>query len=134
MQLRGSRKNSDVNIAARALGQEEGRFHRLGIGIRRDIMNASGHDSPSRSGSVVEANAAGPQDTDSHLSEMAQRLENLSGNEVKQIVDRDGWDGVMQKVHANLDDLRQLQESDPVGWEQFKESQLKAVANLSSAQ
>jgi hypothetical protein len=37
---------------------------------------------------------------------------------------------VLDKVGANLDDLRQLQELDPEGWEQFRDSHMKARMNV----
>ena len=132
--LRPSRRNSDVNLANRALAQEEGRIHRLGITIRRDIMNASPGDSPSRRVSIAPDGSATDQGTDSHISELTRRLWDLPGLEAKQLVERAGWDGVMEKVHANMDDLRLMHESDPVEWEQFRESQMKALANVEGDQ
>ena len=59
----------------------------------------------------------------------ASRMADISGPELRVIVEKDGWEGVMEKMGANLEELQQLQMKDPVGWEQFKESQLAARAN-----
>jgi len=133
MRPRASRHNSDVNLASRALSLEEGRIHRLGQGIRRDIMNApSPGDSHGTSIPVVPGApvAVPPQQTDPHLQDLARKLENISGPELNTILDSGGWTEVMQKVGANMEELRQLQELDPTGWEQFKESQMKARMNV----
>jgi len=133
MRPRSSRHNSDVNLASRALSLEEGRIHRLGQGIRRDIMNAPspadshGTSTPTVSGAPV---AVPPQQTDPHLQDLARKLENISGPELNTILDSGGWTEVMTKVGANMEELRQLQELDPTGWEQFKESQMKARMNV----
>jgi len=133
MKPRFSRHNSDVNLASRALSLEEGRIHRLGQGIRRDIMNVP---SPADSHGLSTPNAPGasatmsPQQTDPHLQDLARKLENISGPELSTILDSGGWTEVMQKVGANMEELRQLQELDPTGWEQFKESQMKARMNV----
>lgn len=126
-----SRHNSDVGIASRALALEEGRIHRLGQKVRRDVLNAPSSRPGSVSGpSGQEVHAQALEAIDPHLAELSDRLENLSGTELQGRLERDGWEGVLKSLGANYEELRQLQERDPVGWEQFKESQLKARANI----
>lgn len=133
MKPRPSRHNSDVNLASRALALEEGRIHRIGQGIRRDLVNAP---DPADSRANAMPNASGAPATiasyvnDPHLQDLARKLENISGPELNTILDSGGWTEVMQKVGANMAELRQLQDLDPTGWEQFKESQMKARMNV----
>ena len=140
-----SRHNSDVSLAARALSLEEGRIHRLGQNLRRDILGTPSTtpgttDNPSQptaggtqaGSSAIGGSVGGIEEdpaTETNLAELGKKMENMSGLELQQIVERDGWSGVMEKIGANMQELRQLQEKDPVGWEQFKESQVKARAN-----
>jgi len=162
------RHNSDVNLASRALGLEEGRIHRLGQGIRRDIMNAPSPTADAHptgtSGSGTEKQPLGADPTQPasnttdrtttsisstspphapsrieeatplspHLADLARKLENFSGPELRAIVDGEGggWNVVMERLGANIEELRQMQEADPVGWRQFQESQMKARANV----
>lgn len=114
------RHNSDVSLASRALSLEEGRIHRLGQNLRREVLDSP---NPSR-----PPTAHGEEDT--RLEALGQRLESISGSDLKTMVQTDGWEEVLRKVGANIDDLRQLQEQDPIGWESFKESQMKARMNL----
>lgn len=65
------------------------------------------------------------------MKALKERLEGISGPELKTLVEHDGWDHALGKIGANLNDLRLLQEEDPQAWEQFKDSQLKARMNVS---
>jgi hypothetical protein len=118
------RKASDVSLASRALAIEEGRIHRLGHKVRQDIIDVPVAVQTSESDAHAEW-APG-----SHMAEIASKVANISGPELRVLMDQEGgWDGVMEKLGANLEELQQLQMKDPQGWEQFKESQLKARAN-----
>ena len=117
------RKASDVSLASRALAIEEGRIHRMGHKVRQDLIDVPVAVQPSESDAHAEW-APG-----SHMAEIASRMADLSGPELKVMVDQGGWEGVMGKMGANLEELQQLQMKDPQGWEQFKESQLTARAN-----
>lgn len=118
----GSRKNSDVSLAGRALALEEGRIHRLGQKVRQDLIETS-----SPSGDKLMDSSAWAEG--SRMDEMVKKMTETSGPELREILERSGWEGVMENLGANLEELKQLQMKDPVGWEQFKESQLKAFAN-----
>jgi hypothetical protein len=108
------RKGSEVSLAGRALSLEEGRLHRLGQEMRRDLI-----DSPTT--------ASAPESE--RIKALGDKLEAISGSELKSIVEHEGWESVLQKVGGNFEELKALQESDPSGWEQFRESQLKARIN-----
>ena len=117
------RKASDVSLASRALAIEEGRIHRLGHKVRQDLIDVPVAVQP------LESDAHAEWAPGSHMAEIASRMADLSGPELKVMVDQGGWEGVMEKMGANLEELQQLQMKDPQGWEQFKESQLTARAN-----
>ncbi|KAK4634668.1 MAP-ous protein 1 [Fulvia fulva] len=120
-----SRHNSDVSLASRALAMEEGHLHRLGQRIRRNVV-----DSP--------ASAVAPEDDSipwkagelQRLRAVKEKLDSISGPELKSVVENRSWDAALQEVGANLQDLRAMQEQDPQGWEQFKEAQMKARMNV----
>lgn len=115
------RHNSGVSLASRALALEEGHIHRLGQHLRRDVLN-----------SPVPSTPPGTQETDDErIRELGERLEAISGVELKEMVARQGWDEALKKVGMGYDDLRRLQEQDPVAWQQFRESQIKARMNVS---
>ncbi|WPA96748.1 uncharacterized protein RHO25_001356 [Cercospora beticola] len=121
-----SRHSSDVSLAARALGMEEGHLHRLGQRMRREVV-----DSPVTS--AVEDNIDirwSKEEEVARLNALRVQLEGISGPELKSLVEHDGWDSALRKVGANMNDLRTIQEQDPKGWEDFKEAQLKARMNV----
>jgi hypothetical protein len=121
------RRTSDVSLASRALAIEEGRIHRFGHRVRQDIIDVpSSPVGDDDAGSDVHEEWA----PGSHMADIASKLADMSGPELRVLVDQEGgWDGVMAKMGANVEELRQLQMKDPLGWEQFKESQLMARAN-----
>lgn len=121
-----SRHNSDVSLASRALGMEEGHFHRLGQRMRREVV-----DSPS-----VEAVKTPwtKEEEVARLEQLQDRIESISGPELKSLVEHDGWDSALRKVGMNMNDLRQLQEHDPEGWQEFLDSQMKARMNATRDQ
>lgn len=116
------RHGSGVSLASRALGAEEGRLHRLGQQLRREVIDLPNADA------VVDDEP--PHAQRSRIRALGEKLESISGGELKSMIERDGWQSALKKVGMNYDDLRGLQEQDPEGWEQFKESQMKARANL----
>jgi hypothetical protein len=121
-----SRHNSDASMASRALTLEEGRLHRLGQSIRREIVDSI----PTTHTPPVDGVAPPPTAGQQRLEILKERLESTPGNELGPLVEKIGWKAVLDKVGANLDDLRQLQELDPEGWEQFRDSHMKARMNV----
>ncbi|KAF2209273.1 hypothetical protein CERZMDRAFT_122141 [Cercospora zeae-maydis SCOH1-5] len=121
-----SRHSSDVSLAARALGMEEGHLHRLGQRMRREVV-----DTPATG--VAESNVDtrwSKEEEAARLDALRLQLEAISGPEMKFLVEHDGWDSALRKVGANMNDLRTLQAQDPKAWEAFKEAQLKARMNV----
>ena len=121
-----SRHNSDASLASRALTLEEGRLHRLGQHLRREIVDST----PTTPTLPSDGDNPPPTAGQQRLEILKERLESTPGNELGPLVEQIGWKAVLEKVGANLDDLRTLQEQDPEGWEQFKDSQLKARMNV----
>ena len=119
-----SRHNSDVSLASRHLSQEEGRMHRFGQQIRRNILKPQTQDyAHSRIGGEVEA---------THLQRLREKLEALAGHEIKDKVDRMGPDAVLKEIGATAEELLLLEKQDPEAFEKFKESHLIAQRNLVS--
>ena len=118
-----SRHNSDVSLASRTLGMEEGRLHRLGQQMRREVL-----ESP---GTVQFKDVPWQQkEQEQHLKKVAEMVENISGVDLGNMVEEEGWDNVLKKIGANYDDLRQLHEQDPEAWEAFRVAQEKARLNM----
>ncbi|KAL9122812.1 MAG: hypothetical protein Q9187_000641 [Circinaria calcarea] len=119
-----SRHNSDVSLASRHLSQEEGRMHRFGQQIRRNILKPQTQDyAHGRTGGEVEA---------IHLQRLREKLEALDGHEIKDKVDRMGPDAVLKEIGATAEELLLLEKEDPEAFEKFKESHLIAQRNLVS--
>ena len=118
-----ARHNSDVSLASRALGQEEGEIHRLGQRVRRDILRPETLDY-AYSPTPPEAPEA------EHLSALRTRIEELGGGEIRDKVAHEGWEAVMQEIGANAEELKQLKEGNPSEWLRFREAQLAAQQNM----
>lgn len=120
------RKGSDVNIAARAQSIEEGRLHRMGQHLRREVIdsprNTEFRDVPWQQGEDLQESE--------RIRKFGEHIESISGLELKDLVQKEGYESLLKKVGGNYEDLRQLQEQDPEAWEGFKEAQEKARQNL----
>lgn len=119
------RHNSDVNIQSRAQTMEEGRLHRMGQAMRREVI-----DSPARVDFANIPWKKDGEDDDERFKKFGENIENISGVDLKKLVTEEGWLSAMQKIGGTYEDLRQLQEQDPEAWELFKEAQEKARLNL----
>jgi hypothetical protein len=126
-----SRHNSDVSLASRKLSREEGRLHRIGQHMRREVIDSprsaeAGADWPSWRHQDGETK----EQENERLRRMGEKIEAFSGAELETIISNEGWGKVLEKVGGNYDDLRLLQEQDPEGWEAFRDAQIKARLNL----
>ena len=118
-----SRHNSDVSLASRALSQEEGRMHRFGQKFRRDILKPEGPDH--------EHGTTGQEETPLHLQMLRAMVDGLGGEEIRKRIEEKGQDAVLAELSNGASELRrQLVESDPEGWERFRESQEAAQRNV----
>jgi hypothetical protein len=117
-----SRHNSDVSLASRALSAEEGMMHRFGQQIRRDILKAEAEDS--------EHGTAGKELWAPHLQILRGMIEELGGDEIRKILESGGQEAVIKELSDQASLLRQkLIDTDPEGWERFKEAQEAAERN-----
>ncbi|KAI9710753.1 MAG: hypothetical protein M1820_002586 [Bogoriella megaspora] len=114
-----SRHGSDVSLAARALSQEEGTMHRFGQHIRRDILKPQVLD--------YAHNTSAPDEPEAeHLAELREKLELIGGTEIRDLVNRKGWEGALKEVGANAEELRELKEEGDEDWRRFGEAQRAA--------
>jgi hypothetical protein len=118
-----SRHNSDVSLAGRALAQEEGQIHRFGQQFRRDILKPETEDHLH--------GTSGREETPRHLQLLRAMVEGLGGDEIKNQLMAKGNEGLLEELNNEASALRQqLMDQDPEGWENFRESQEKAMRNL----
>ncbi|APA16155.1 hypothetical protein SS1G_10314 [Sclerotinia sclerotiorum 1980 UF-70] len=126
-----SRHNSDVSLASKALSQEEGRMHRFGQKIRRNILKPE-----------VEDNLHGTTGLEiqpAHMQFLRSMVEDLHGEDIRNKLETLGPDAVIAELNNEASILRRgLIENDPEGWQKFKESQEamqrnSSVANIGSS-
>ena len=122
-QIRLSRTASNTSLAARAYTEEEGRMHRLGQGIRREVLKPTGVTDYAHG-----TREDGPPEPE-HLAVLRSRFEELRGEEIRERVERDGVDKVLEEIGANAQELAQLQDEDTEAFEAFKNAQLAAAIN-----
>lgn len=121
-----SRHNSDVSLASRALSQEEGRMHRFGQKIRRNILKPEGEDNLH--------GTTGHEIQPAHLQFLRSMVEDLQGEDIRNKLETLGPDAVIAELNNEASILRQgLIEHDPEGWQKFKESQEAMQRNSSAA-
>jgi hypothetical protein len=117
-----SRHNSDVSLASRALSQEEGRMHRFGQKFRRDILKPESEDH--------EHGTTGLEEEPRHLQLLRAMVEGLEGEEIRNKLESNGQGAVIEELSNDASVFRQqLIDSDPEGWEKFKESVEAAQKN-----
>ena len=115
------RRGSNVSLTSRQT-QEEGKMHRFGQRIKRDILRPQTLDyAHGTTGDEVEAR---------HLRELRARLEGLDGAEIQEKVRRFGHEGVLEAIGATADDLLLLEKEDPETFDQFKEVRLATLYNM----
>lgn len=98
LHARPSRHGSDVSLASRALSIEEGRMHRFGQQVRRDILRPQSLD---HAHGTTGLEPPEPE----YLQILRQRLETLGGMEIKERVMHDGPEAVLRDISANAEEL-----------------------------
>lgn len=97
------RHGSDVSLASRQ-AQEEGRMHKLGQRMRRDILRPETLDyAHGTTGQEIEA---------SHLKALRSRLENLKGEEIRHRLHTLGPDAILEAIGATAEELRAIEKDD----------------------
>jgi hypothetical protein len=136
-----SRASSSTSLNAKALSNEEGRMHRFGQGLRREILRPSTNTkspdgSSSATGNTTVDGSSRPDDEEydaSDLAELRERLENVEGKEIRdKLIDSptsDSVNEVLQKLGIHAKELAALQKDDPETFERFKGAQMMAALN-----
>ena len=106
-----SRRSSSPSLASRQ-AQEEGRMHRFGQRVKRDILRPETEDyAHGTTGTEVEAE---------YLQDLRRRLESLEGSEIKDKVESMGPEAVYQALGATAEELAAMKKQDPEGWAKTK--------------
>jgi len=121
--VRLSRNASTASLAAKAFTDEEGRMHRLGQSIRREVLRPTGIDDNLHGTSIYDDPEA------PHLAALRAKLEHIKGEDLRQRVEREGADSVLRELGMNAQELLTLRDTDPEGFEAFRKSQLAAQIN-----
>lgn len=115
-----ARSNSNTSLAAKAYTNEEGRMHRFGQDIRREIIRQ--HE--------IEGELSSDEEVDAqHLAEVRQRFDDFKGEEIRSRVREEGPDSVLKSLGLNAKELLLLQKEDPDGFAVFRDSQIAAQIN-----
>ncbi|KAK4696674.1 hypothetical protein P7C71_g1283, partial [Lecanoromycetidae sp. Uapishka_2] len=105
------RRPSSPSLAARQ-AQEEGRMHRFGQRVKRDILRPETQDyAHGTTGTEVEAD---------YLKDLRRRLESFEGIEIKDKVESMGPEAVLDVIGATAEQLAHLEETNPEEFERVK--------------
>jgi hypothetical protein len=138
-----ARKSSDVSLASRALSIEEGRVHRIGQRVRREIVRAS---SPHPDDSTQDTDTASESSKDlstsptvcapgcsktkcQHLQALKEKVANMSGEELKKALEDDGWEEALIRLGQNAEELKAMEREHPEDFKSFRDTQLTTLAN-----
>lgn len=107
-----SQRSSSPSLASRQ-AQEEGRMHRFGQRVKRDILRPETEDyAHGTTGTELEAE---------YLQHLRRRLESFEGSEIKDKVESMGPEAVYQALGATAEELAAMKKEDPEGWAKMKE-------------
>jgi hypothetical protein len=115
-----SRHDSEVSIANRHLVQEEAQMHRFGQQVRRELLRPQTED--------YHWGTTGQEEEAKHIQSLREKLEALSGSEIRQHVGKEGIAGVLKAIDADAEALRRLHIEDPKEFQRVKEAQEHAYA------
>ena len=107
-----SRRSSDISLASRQ-AQEEGRMHRFGQRMRRDLLRPQTLD--------YAHGTTGEEPEAEHLQLLRKRLENLGGDEIQESIHRLGPEAMYDAVGATAEELAQLERESPEALRYFKD-------------
>lgn len=114
-----SRRTSSPSLASRQ-AQEEGRMHRFGQRIRRDILRPETEDHVhGTTGTEPEAQ---------YLQDLRRRIEAFEGGEIKERVEALGPESVFDMIGATAEELEAWERGNPEGFERIKEARGHALA------
>ncbi|KAI9893964.1 MAG: hypothetical protein M1814_005517 [Vezdaea aestivalis] len=93
-----SRHDSDVSLATKAMGAEEGRIHRFGQSLRRELLKPQGEDHAH--------GTTGDEMEEEDILRLRQQLENLEGPEILQQIKAKGHANAMKELGEQRDSIR----------------------------
>lgn len=112
-----SRRASSPSLASRQ-AQEEGRMHRFGQRIKRDILRPETEDyAHGTTGTEVEAD---------YLQDLRRRLEGLEGREIQEKMTRLGPDVMFEAIGATPEELVEWERKNPVGFQKVRDASVAA--------
>jgi hypothetical protein len=114
--LKLTRTSSNTSLAAKAYTDEEGRMHRFGQGVRREVLRQS------------EIND-GTDLSKEHLDDLRNRYDNFKGEELRAKIASEGPDEVLKELGMNATELSILHKEDPESFKIFAQSQIAAQIN-----
>ena len=94
------RRNSASSLAARAQETEEGKIHKLGQRMRRDVLPPSGTDDHLHKTSSTDDPEA------PHLAALRKRLEELGGEEIREKLMEKGLDATVRELSEMSEEER----------------------------
>ena len=116
-----TRRGSDASLASRQ-AQEEGRMHRFGQRMRRELLHPQTLDHAHGTTGEDEPEAQ-------HLRELRERIERIPGDEIRQKMSELGPDGLFKAMGTTVDELKALEERDPM----IREGRLMELYNIQDA-
>ncbi|KAF1986428.1 RNI-like protein [Aulographum hederae CBS 113979] len=115
-----TRQDSDVSLASRALVDEEGRMHRLGQRVRRDLLPPRGDDA-----------LHGTLDTDppepAHVAALRHKVEEMSGSELRDRVSKKGLEQTFKDIVGDGEALKRMEGEDPESFRGFWEERVQIL-------
>lgn len=117
-----SRTGSNTSLHARMLTSEEGRMHKFGQQVRREMFRPQFLDYAH--GTTNEDPPESP-----HITALREKLELLKGDDIRKRVEEFGPDRVLEEMGADAEELLALEKQDPSEFEKFRESQMVAHLN-----
>lgn len=97
-----NRTPSNTSLASRAFTEEEGRMHRFGQSMRREVLKPTGTDDYEHGTSIDDT----PEPA--YIAALRARLETFRGEEIRQKVEQEGVDNVIRRLGINAQELMML--------------------------
>ncbi|KAH0545122.1 hypothetical protein FGG08_000734 [Glutinoglossum americanum] len=116
-----ARHNSDVSLASRALSNEEGRMHRFGQRIKREVLRPQTLDH--------EHDTTGEEEETEQMKALRSKIEAMKGEEIKDRVETMGAEAIIQELSTEVEGLQPLAVRGPDTFERCKAVQLIAEHN-----
>lgn len=118
-----SRSPSNTSLAAKAFTDEEGRMHRFGQTLRREVLRPTGTDDN------LHGTSRDDEPEPAHIMALRAKFEQIKGEDLLARVEKEGADNILRELGVNVQELLTLREDDPAGFETFRKSQMAAQLN-----